>query len=40
MLQSTVETVVAQARVAQTQFETASQQDVDELIIGLAWAII
>jgi sulfoacetaldehyde dehydrogenase len=40
MLQTTVETVVAQARAAQTQFETASQQVVDELIIGLAWAII
>ena len=40
MHQTTVETVVAQARAAQTQFETASQQVVDELIIGLAWAII
>jgi sulfoacetaldehyde dehydrogenase len=40
MPQTTVETVVAQARAAQTQFETASQQVVDELIIGLAWAII
>ena len=40
MRQTTVETVVAQARAAQTQFETASQQVVDELIIGLAWAII
>ncbi|MDE0793867.1 MAG: aldehyde dehydrogenase family protein [SAR324 cluster bacterium] len=40
MLQTTVETVVAQARAAQTQFETASQEVVDELIIGLAWAII
>jgi sulfoacetaldehyde dehydrogenase len=40
MPQTTVETVVAQARAAQTQFETASQEVVDELIIGLAWAII
>ena len=40
MRQTTVETVVAQARAAQTQFETASQEVVDELIIGLAWAII
>ena len=40
MLQTTVETVVAQARAAQTQFETASQEVVDELILGLAWAII
>jgi sulfoacetaldehyde dehydrogenase len=40
MRQTTVETVVAQARAAQTQFETASQEVVDELILGLAWAII
>ncbi len=40
MSQSTVETVIAQARAAQLQFETASQEVVDELIVGLAWAII
>ena len=40
MAQTTVETVVAQARAAQVQFETASQAVVDELIVGLAWAII
>ncbi|MDP7171965.1 MAG: sulfoacetaldehyde dehydrogenase, partial [SAR324 cluster bacterium] len=40
MSQTTVETVVAQARAAQVQFETASQAVVDELIVGLAWAII
>ena len=40
MPQTTVETVVAKARAAQTKFDTASQEVVDELIIGLAWAII
>ena len=40
MLQTTVERVVSQARVAQTQFETASQEVVDELIIGLAWQLL
>ena len=40
MPQTTVETVVAQARAAQVQFETASQEVVDELIVGLAWAVI
>ena len=40
MPQSPVETVVAQARAAQTQFESANQATVDELIVGLAWAIL
>jgi sulfoacetaldehyde dehydrogenase len=40
MPQITIETVVSQARTAQAQFETASQEVVDELIVGLAWAIL
>ena len=40
MPSSSVEIVVAQARAAQAQFESASQAAVDELIIGLAWAIL
>ena len=40
MPSSSVEIVVAQARAAQVQFESASQAAVDELIIGLAWAIL
>ena len=40
MPSSSVEIVVAQARAAQAQFESASQAAVDELIVGLAWAIL
>lgn len=40
MPQSQVETLVAQARTAQAQFEAARQAEVDELLVGLAWAIL
>jgi len=40
MPQTTVKQIVSQARTAQAKFETATQEVVDELIAGLAWAII
>jgi len=40
MPHTSVETVVAQARAAQTEFEAVSQEVVDELTVGLAWAIL
>ena len=40
MPQTTVKKIVSQARAAQAKFETATQEVVDELIVGLAWAII
>ena len=40
MTQNSVETVIAQARAAQVQFEEAGQEVVDELVVGLAWAIL
>ncbi|MEC9068848.1 MAG: aldehyde dehydrogenase family protein [SAR324 cluster bacterium] len=40
MPQTTVKKIVSQARAAQAKFETATQEVVDELIAGLAWAII
>ena len=35
-----METIIEQAKSAQTEFEKAEQEVVDELITGLAWAII
>ena len=35
-----VEQLVAQARVAQEQFAKSSQECIDELVLGLAWAIM
>jgi len=35
-----VKTLIAQARTAQAQFEMDNQEVVDELIVGLAWAIL
>ena len=40
MTQIRVKTLIAQARTAQAQFEADSQEVVDELIVGLAWAIL
>ena len=40
MTLTSVETVVAKAQTAQAEIETASQKTVDELITGLAWAIL
>ena len=40
MPQTPVKKIVSQARAAQAKFETATQEVVDELITGLAWAII
>ena len=40
MPQTSVKKIVSQARAAQAKFETATQEVVDELIVGLAWAII
>ena len=40
MSQSPVENVVIQARTAQAQFELSGQEVVDELVVGLAWAIL
>ena len=40
MSQSPVEKVVIQARTAQAQFELSGQEVVDELVVGLAWAIL
>ncbi len=40
MPQTPVKKIVCQARAAQAKFETATQEVVDELIAGLAWAII
>ena len=40
MPQTPVKKIVSQARAAQAKFETATQEVVDELIAGLAWAII
>ena len=40
MPQTSVKKIVSQARAAQAKFETATQEVVDELIAGLAWAII
>ena len=40
MPQITIETIIKQAKAAQTEFETAGQEVVDELITGLAWALL
>ena len=40
MPQTPVKKIISQARAAQAKFETATQEVVDELIVGLAWAII
>ncbi|MED5241924.1 MAG: aldehyde dehydrogenase family protein [SAR324 cluster bacterium] len=40
MPQTSVKKIVSQARAAQAKIETATQEVVDELIAGLAWAII
>lgn len=40
MKQISIETIVEQARAAQSEFEAAGQEVVDELIVGLAWAIL
>jgi sulfoacetaldehyde dehydrogenase len=40
MQQISIETIIKQAKAAQTEFETAGQEVVDELITGLAWALI
>ena len=40
MLKISIETIIKQARLAQTEFENAEQEVVDELITGLAWALI
>ena len=40
MTLSSVETVVGKAQTAQAEIEKASQKTVDELITGLAWAIL
>ena len=40
MLKISMETIIEQAKSAQTEFEKAEQEVVDELITGLAWALI
>jgi len=40
MPQISIETIIKQAKVAQTEFESAGQEVVDELITGLAWALL
>ena len=40
MLKISMETIIEQAKSAQTEFENAEQEVVDELITGLAWALI
>ena len=40
MPQISIETIIKQAKAAQTEFESAGQEVVDELITGLAWALI
>ena len=40
MQQISIETIIKQAKAAQTEFETAGQEVVDELITGLAWALL
>ena len=40
MLKISIETLIEQAKSAQTEFEKAKQEVVDELITGLAWALI
>ncbi|MBS1254678.1 MAG: Sulfoacetaldehyde dehydrogenase (acylating) [Deltaproteobacteria bacterium] len=40
MSQISIENIVERAQAAQSEFEAAGQEDVDELIVGLAWAIL
>ena len=40
MLKISIGTIIEQAKSAQTEFENAEQEVVDELITGLAWALI
>ena len=40
MPQISIETIIKQAKAAQTEFESAGQEVVDELITGLAWALL
>ena len=40
MPQISIETIIKQAKAAQTEFESAGQEVVDELITGLAWSLI
>ena len=40
MLKISIEKIIEQAKSAQTEFENAEQEVVDELITGLAWALI
>ena len=40
MPQISIETIIKQAKVAQTEFESAGQEVVDELVTGLAWALL
>ena len=40
MSKITMEKIIEQARTSQTEFECAGQEVVDELITGLAWALI
>ncbi len=40
MLKISIETIIEQAKSAQTEFEKAKQEVVDELITGLAWSLI
>ena len=40
MPQISIETIIKQAKAAQTEFEIAGQEVVDELITGLAWSLL
>ena len=40
MQQDTIEIIIKKAKSAQTEFENAGQEVVDELVTGLAWALI
>ena len=40
MPQISIETIIKQAKAAQTDFENAGQEVVDELITGLAWSLL
>ena len=40
MPQISIETIIKQAKAAQTEFENAGQEVVDELITGLAWSLL
>ena len=40
MSRISIETIIKQATAAQTEFESAGQEIVDELVTGLAWALL